>query len=272
MKFRLHTIAKRNIKFLKDAFSCQQILQTLLKKEDLPFIMPFNHPMFTKASYAFTLMLLYSNPNCLKSQRPPIRMNSSKQELEFCAYLREKFPHLTFIDAWSPFGQKTFKEAFPDSFCIETKTAFFFNGCLIHGHPVDQCKFQRKKGRGKNYFNVPLTEAFESHMKKVNLLKRNHAAEVESIENVWECEWQQRKKADASIQQFLKRYTEPPLMRLDQKVGVRGGINEVFGRYWINTTSEDQTFYSTDANSSYPFQALQPLPVGEYEVSLIIAL
>ncbi len=195
-------------------------------------------------------------------------MTSSKQELEFCSFLKSQFPHLTFVDAWSKFGQKKFKESFPDSYCLETKTAFYFNGCLIHGHPIKECKFKRKKEEGRNYFNVPYEEAYKSHQNKLLLLQKNHPNEVESTETIWECMWQKRKAEDKTLKDFLKRYMEPPLRRLDVKACVRGGLNELYNCFWHRDNNLAEVFFYADMNSSYPHHAAQELPVGDSEVTV----
>ena len=193
---RIHCMFNITINFIQEAFSCQNLLYTITKPETYKtYIMPFNPPLFTRASYAFQLLLLYSKDiSKLKVPLPPIAMQSSKQELEFCGYLRWKFPHLQFTDAWSETGQKRFKESFPDSFCRATKTAFYFHGCLIHGHEKNLCKFKRKSLKEENYFKVPFVQAREQHELKIRKLLTNHSDEIENIETVWECEWQALKK------------------------------------------------------------------------------
>ncbi len=264
-EFRLHVISRTNLKFISDAFALQTLLNTILSpKKEITFLMPYNPPFFTRATYAFHLLLTFTRPTSLKMARPPIRMTSSKQELEFCAYLRWKFPHLTFRDAWSPHGQITFKESFPDSFCEETKTAFYFNGCLIHGHPLADCKFKRKSTTTKNYFRVDLKEAYKTHVEKITSLKKNHPAEVLETETVWECQWRERKQTDKTIKEFLKLFIEPPLHRLDPEMAVRGGLNETFACRWL--INKFEKFQYGDINSSYPFHAMGFLPVGDFKV------
>ncbi len=262
--FRLKIMAITNLSFLKEAFECQQLLFSQLSPNKKTFLMPFNPPFFTRASYAFQLMLYFVPPNLLKTNRPPIRMTSSKQELEFCAFLKWKYPNLTFVDAWSPYGQMSFKESFPDSVCIETKTAFYFNGCLIHGHPISECKFKRKHTNGKNYFKVDFLTAFNNHNRKLALLQQNHPDKIVRTETVWECLWQYRKKNEEELKNFMKIYFEPPLQRLDASHAVRGGLNELYGFSWEK--AEKETFHYDDINSSYPYEAAGFLPVGEYEV------
>ena len=75
------------------------------------------------------------------------------------------------------------------------------------------------------------------------------------------------KKKDKEIQNFLKHfYKEPPLVRLEAKAAVRGGLNEVYRHRWKNLLPEEVFWYG-DMISSYPFEAAQSLPLGEYEVS-----
>ncbi len=271
--FRVYCTSDNILSFTREAFACQMLLQEQIGNlhqphQPLKYILPFNPPLFTRASYAFQLLMYFTRPLLLKAVNPPIPMTSSRQELEFCSFLRWKYPNHTFIDAWSPFGQKKFKETFPDSYCIETKTAFFFNGCLIHGHPLTQCKLNRNPDKKLNYFKVPLHEAFANFQKKIKQLEKNHPTEIHDVEIVWECYWQFQKKVDTEVKIFFSKkfYKEPPLSRLDARAAVRGGINEVFACKWKCTLFKNQIFYYIDLISLYPFTASQILPIGEYEV------
>ena len=120
-------IAKATTGFVFNSLICQEKLKTCLTT--LPnnhvnlFAHPFNYPLFTKAAYAFKLLLLFCPKlRSVKVVKPAISMASSKGEVEFCSFLRWKYPQLEFQDAWSISGQKRFLEAFPDSFCKSTKT------------------------------------------------------------------------------------------------------------------------------------------------------
>ncbi len=265
-------IARAFLSFIEEAFQCQEFLFMQLQpsKTEKEYIMPFNPPLFTRASYAFALLLKFSSIEEIRTESEPIRMSSSKQEIEFCSFLRSQFPNHTFVDAWSPFGQKKFSESFPDSFCENSKTAYYFNGCLIHGHPKEKCLFQRKSANTLNYFKVPLAEAYANHEKKCKQLLQNHPKDILYTYTMWECEWFQKKKTDKKLQQFLlKIYKEPPLYRLDSKFAVRGGINELYACHFRLDKEEQYCFSFADLISSYPFSAMQELPLGEYEVSRI---
>ena len=275
---RVQAIAKANLFFLKESFDCQELLQQQFNINNAKklFIVPFNPPVFTRAGYAFQLLLHYSNTSDIRCWRPPVSMASSQQELEYCGFLRWQNPERTYIDAWSPQGQKRFKESFPDSYCKETKTANYFNGCLVHGHPADICQLKRKGKKGSNYFKVPFETAFRNHEKKLALLITNHSNEVKRVNTEWECGWRKRKKNDKDVKTFMKQYLEPPTYRLDVRAAVRGGLNEVYCCFWIADEFEtppllrkNENFYYTDMNSSYPSEAAGELPLGEYEVCRI---
>ena len=285
VKFRLDVIEQSLLNFLRDAFACQDLLHNQFQEENQiqpkrDYLMPFNPPLFTRASYAFALLLTFtSSKNDLKNTQAPIAMRSSKQELEFCTFLRHNYPQYTFVDAWSQFGQKKFKETFPDSYCNETKTAFFLMVVLYMATKV------MSANKTKNYFQIPFAEALENFERKISNLQKNHPTEVRKVEVIWECLWKHRKTHDRTVQEFLKIYHEPPISRLDPAAAgkgfliflhccqsnrviffflVRGGINEVFNCFWKKTPNEK--FYNTDIISSYPGAALEFLPVGDYEV------
>ncbi len=265
---RASIIARAFLSFVQEAFRSQDFLfrelqSTSTKKE---FIMPFNPPLFTRASYAYALLLKFSSIEEIRTENAPIRMSSSKQEIEYCSFLRWQFPNYNFIDAWSPHGQKKYPQSFPDSFCENTQTAYYFNGCLVHGHAKEKCFFQRKSSNTLNYFNVPLTQACANHENKCKKIVQNNK-DVLRTETMWECDWNRKKKRDSKVQYFMQNfYKEPPLCRLDSRYAVRGGINELYACHFRIDPKEQHCFSFADFISSYPHSAMGHLPLGEYEV------
>ncbi len=277
---KCHLLADIAINFLNHSFLCQhQILKFLAPSTDTKraVIHPFNRPLFTKAGYAYKLMCLFSKHlKDVRIVKPPVHMASSKGELEYCLFKEWQDPEKTHIHAWSPSGQQKFAESFPDLYIPEEKFCGFWNGCNIHGHPLEQCKFrQTNKKSKKNIFDVSFEEAYVEYMKKKEKLASNHKADIFKIEEVWQCEWQERKKTDDSLQYFLKHiYREPPLYRLDARKAVRGGINEVYRCFFNNKLSpfNMQKLNYLDMISAHPFSAFGTFPVGNYQVYFLYLL
>ena len=147
--------------------------------------------------------------------RKPVNMQSSLGELEYCFFLRHIYKNGEFQDAWSPAGQKYFKESVPDSYSLLFKKAYFFNGCLIHGHCKEKCRFQRSTSATHNFFGVPFDVARQQFESKITNLEKNHVEEIKSIEIQWECDWLYKKKCDKQVQEFLKKvFVNAPNFRL----------------------------------------------------------
>ena len=216
--FKARLTSNLGLSFLKQSIKTQNLLKRLLheSKTQNTFVHPFHPPIFTRATYAYqTLLTFCPDLSDLRILKDPVKMASSKSELEYCAFLRFLHPKETFQDAWSPFGQKTFRQTYPDSFSPTLKTAYYFNGCAIHGHKQSECLFKRKVETKKNYFNVPFHEALMNfEKKKENLLK--HQKDVEHIEVQWECLWKLRRKTDPILQNFIANvFQDPPNYRLN---------------------------------------------------------
>ncbi len=186
------------------------------------FIHPFTQPLFTIAAYAFDLLLKYTpNLNAIKIVKPGIYMKSSRGELEYVEYIRSKKGNTEYYDSWSKLGQKHFKEAWPDLFF--NNEAHFFHGCLVHGHPVEQCLYKRKNTspHTRNMFGTKLTDAYEQTNKKMSLLKKNNSSILKIVE-IYSCQWQKLKRENDGIKQFLENeFVDPPLCRLNPKLSCK---------------------------------------------------
>ncbi len=218
-KFKFLLLAEASLSFLKQSFLCQEKIALHLKESAKEFVHPFNPPLFTKAGYAFKLMCLFSpDLRDVKVVNPPIHMKSSKGELEYCFFKIWQNPTETFLHAWSPYGQKKFPESFPDLYMERDKKCFFWNGCLVHGHPESKCLFKRKSSKGRNMFGIESQVAYKEYTEKNEKLLRKQPIHVLEIEEMWHCKWQQLKKEDQEVKFFLKNiYRNPPLYRLQPR-------------------------------------------------------
>ncbi len=213
-------IAEAAVEFLKTTFLCQSKVQVCLtpkiKSNEIPFVHPFNKPLFTKASFAYKLMCLYcKDMQNVRTIKPPVHMQSSHGELEFCFYTKWLNPDLNVVTAWSPRGQKRFPESFPDYYIPEKKICGYWNGCLVHGHPRKECLKTIAEDSKKNMFQVSFEEAFENYTRKKKKLLENQADNVKEIDEMWQCIWEQKKKTDPKLKKFLATiYRNPPIYRL----------------------------------------------------------
>ncbi len=212
--FKVTALAKVCLVFLRNSFLCQQKLMCVNSYCSPSLIHPFNPPTCTQAGYAYKLMCEHSpkmKEICVI--RRPVHLQSSKGELEFCSYMKWQNPSKKSCSAWSPYGQRRFKEAVPD--LVLDDTMFFWNGCSVHGHPTEKCLYKYKTRKRKNPFGQDAEEAFAAFEAKKARLSANHAI---IIKDMWQCEWEKQKDVDDSVKYFLKHvYRNPPLYRLDPR-------------------------------------------------------
>ncbi len=216
---KCRSLAQAALEFVQESFQCQTQLKKTLLKDTHFFVHPFNKPLFTKASYSYKLLCVFcKDMENVRVVKQAIAMQSSKGELEFCAYTKWLHPTLHIQTAWSPRGQKHFPESFPDYYISNTRTCGFWNGCLVHGHPSQICRFKKHSLTKRNMFKIELGEAFASYEAKKEKLLKNHPEEVQHIEEMWHCEWAYKKATDSKLQHFLNTiYRNPPLYRLEPR-------------------------------------------------------
>ena len=160
--------------------------------------------------------------------------------------MQHLYPEKQFQAAFNnPKGQKYFKEAIPDLYSPITKQAFFFNGCVFHGH-FDNCLMNSsateltKSPFGKSY--KELNDEFEVKMTK---LLQNHVDEINEVIIRWECHYK-KLRVNTDLQLFLKNSFNPhPLYRLKPRDCVRGAYFDVFALCWsIQEFEDEQMFYT----------------------------
>ncbi len=217
-EFCIQVLAFHCLDFLKQSLQCQTLIQSWFDEPStLPPVHPFNAPLCTRASYAYKLLCIFcKDMENLRVVLPPISMQSSAGELEYCSYkIWEKASTCKSHQfAWSKFGQKYFKEAVPD--LLLDNVCHFWNGCMIHGHKENICLFKRGGTRKRNMFGETFENAFANYENKKKRFKLNHP-ELK-VEEMWQCSWQTARKEDPKIIFFLKHiYKNPPVYRLNAR-------------------------------------------------------
>jgi len=143
-----------------------------------------------------------------------------------------KYPEKEFLFAFNnKDGQKYFKEAIPDLYSPITKQAYFFNGCVFHGH-CDNCYINpNANSSSKDPFGKTFKEINDLFFQKVTKLIENNENITEII-IVWECQYRNKRETDY-VQYFLKNeFKFHPLLRLRPRTCVRGAFFDVYALKW----------------------------------------
>ena len=178
--------------------------------------------------------------------------NASIQWLEF-----EAFKNGVEIHHALNHGEKQFGPYHVDGFCERgnVRTAYEFAGCFWHGCP--KCNIPGHKNMVNNIaFNV----LYRQFKEKLSNLSQTHKLHVRVM---WECEWEQAKTTDQSLQDFLKHYNAPE--RIDPRQALFGGRTNAYKLHCKVDESEKIHYY--DFTSLYPtVQAQKSYPIGHPEI------
>ena len=127
------------LKFLKDSFEFQNDLNQIQNLNQNLFLNPFSFPLCSLSGFVYKLFKLHflnsHNIYIVENEFGISSKNVSKIEYEWCSFMEYTYPEKEFISAFNnSSGQKYFKEAIPDLYSPISQQAYFFNGCVFHGH------------------------------------------------------------------------------------------------------------------------------------------
>ena len=156
--------------------------------------------------------------------------------------------------------QKVFTPAeavFVDGYDEMTKTAYEFHGCFYHG--CRQC-FPNQRQKTRNcHPDRTVEEKYEATLKKTAILG---AAGYTVIEK-WECQFENEKKADKQLQDFLKTFEL--VESLNPRDAFFGGRTNAVCHHV--KTKESESIQYNYINSLYPFvNKTKTYPVGHPEI------
>ncbi len=265
-------LLKASLKYLKDAFQFQNLIQKNISNKKL--IHPFASEICTIAGFVYKMFRFFYLNNyeifAIKNEFGTNGKEVSLQEYEWACFQQHKFPDLNYRSAFShPNGQKYFLETIPDLYSDITKEAIFYCGCYYHGH-FENCLINPRANAstkntllGKTY--LQLNNEFE---KKVTDLLLNHPNEIDSVKIFWECNYLASKNTDEILKSFLNNHFKSrPLIRLCPRSAVRGGFLECFALKYIKSENPADTFYCLDINGLYSYVAIKnSFMTGPYEI------
>ncbi len=209
-KQKVYLNAKSILSFLQSCFDLQEMLCQVFKNTERTKILhPVNRPFVTFSSFIYQLFLIHVSSD-IRMIRPPVPFQSSRGEVEFAEYLCHVFGSDKLRYAWSREGQTNhlLPICVPDIFDSKRQIAYFFNGCIIHNHQEQKCLFKRKK------HGIIFKKSKKTFEEKVQALQHRNC--VEQIKIMWQCQWNQIKKENQDVKEFLKKiYINPPAYRLD---------------------------------------------------------
>lgn len=179
----------------------------------------------------------------------PKKIQSSKEEMEFAAYLQHIFPLKKFNNVFSLKCDRNYKRAIADVLCYDDNQIYFFNECVVHGHDPKVCPITFKKKK-KSYFGRSFDELRKEFNEKMDYVSANYKL---TIKVVWQCEWRYMKKNIPQLKEFLQNYIPWPSHHISPREAVRGARVEAFALRWRADEHPDEKLYYVDCSSLYPY-------------------
>ena len=188
------------------------------------------------------------------------QVNQSKVALEWLCYEDWKLGGNRLRHVRNGGEQKVLTPAeatFVDGYDEMTKTAYEFHGCFYHG--CRQC-FPNQRQKTRNcHPDRTVEEKYEATLKKTAILR---AAGYTVIEK-WECQFENEKKADKQLQDFLKTFEL--VDSLNPRDAFFGGRTNAVCHH--AKTKESESIQYNDINSLYPFvNKTKTYPEGHPEI------
>ena len=256
--YQTKVIMSASLKFISNTLEFQQLLRNNNFKKGLvspSLTLPFARNFSTISGFIYNIFKMYFiDPDCklfIVKNEYPKKIQSSKEEMEYAAFMASIFPEKTFNNVFSAKCERNFKRAIADIFCKEDNTAYFFNECICHGHDPSICPITFKK-KNKTFFGRNFEDLRKEFFEKMTYVTTNF--ENIKIKIIWQCEWRLMKKNDFLVKDFLKNcYIPWPSHHISPREAVRGARIESFALRWIQNENEDERMFYLDCSSLYPY-------------------
>jgi hypothetical protein len=262
--------------FVKESFEFQKLLITSKNICQSNLLHPFSFPLCSIAGFIFKLFKLchLNNENifCVANEFKSNR-KCSKIEFEWSCVMDYLHPEKRYFSEFNnENGQYYFLEAIPDLYSFETKTAYFLNGCQIHGHLSPTCTFNKNATEmSQNPFGQTFKELNIAFFVKMENLIKNNPEKINEIIIEWECQYLNRRK-NPIIQKFLEiqfkdQFQNHPKYRLQARTAVRGAFFDIFALKWDKNMFPGEKFVYVDCNALYSYVCNKfSFMTGKYKV------
>ncbi len=150
-----------------------------------------------------------------------------------------------------------------------TKQAYFFNGCVYHGHYENCLLNPNATPLSKNPFGKTYEDLNKEFFEKMTKLLLNNEDEINEIVIRWECHYKKLRESNL-IQLFLKsEFKFHPLLRLRPRTCVRGAFFDVFALRWSKALFPNENMSFVDVNGLYSFCAIKfKFMKGKYKIAI----
>jgi len=188
------------LKFLNDCLIFQLNLNSKLNTT-FEFLNPFGYYLCSLGGYVFKLFKIYylnkEEIYAVNNEFGISCKNVSKIEYEWASFMDFLNPEKQFVFAFNnKEGQKYFKEAIPDLYSPVTKQAYFFNGCVYHGHYENCLLNPNATPLSKNPFGKTYEDLNKEFFEKMTKLLLNNEDEINEIVIRWECHYKKLRESN----------------------------------------------------------------------------
>jgi len=253
--YQINLMLLASTKFTSTCIALQKKLADSVSRQGILFknTLPFARNFCTISGFIYSIFKMYyidpgSKLYIIKNEHPK-KIQSSKEEMEFAAYLQHIFPNKKFNNAFSLKCDRNFKRAIADVLCYDDNLIYFFNECIVHGHDPKDCPITSKKKK-QTYFGRTFKDIRKEFDEKMNFVKSNYNL---TIKIVWQCEWRHMKKNVSTLKDFLKSYIPWPSHHISPREAVRGARVEAYALRWRSDEHPDEKLFYVDCSSLYPY-------------------
>ena len=260
--YKTRVLAKSCLIFLRDSVDFQVKLLETLQIESEFVLHPFTRNVTTLPAYSYKLFSnFYLNNETIYAVMHESTSNMktvSRGEFELAMFREFQHPDHKYEHAFSSSsGQKTFGQYSVDLYSPVTKTVTQYQGCEVHCHLPPECSKPNRANlqfeTAKSLYGKSAAQVETEDLKFASLLLENFSEEVQTIDLVYECYWQNFKKTNAwrNFVATSEVNVDRPLNRLVPRVAMRSGLLDIYNLRWLKSENISETFKVADINGLY---------------------
>lgn len=274
-KYKVSVVAKACLEYLKESIDFQIDFKKHSNICTNLILHPFSKEVQTTSSYSYKMFrnycLNFEEIYAVRHQNTSNQKHVSRKEYELCMYFEFTQPSLKFQHAFSSVeGQKKFGPYDVDLYSAVSKTVIQFCGCYVYCHLPPECQDPKRQNLTsencpQNAFLRTPGSVKKDQEKMCDYLLEKFPDEVVEIKIMYECRWEILKKK-GDWKRFLEQSNinlQRPLHRLIPRIGMRGGLLDIYSLRWLKKEHPEEIFKIVDVNGLYGAVGMNfKFPVG----------